>query len=224
MKDSVIIKSNKYGLTLVLNDEVSFEQLVRDVCKKFAKSRDFFGKSEMVIAYEGRDITAEEGAVIVEAIELNSDITITLLSEENEVKDLKMQNKIDKFYYDNIFENAKIIRRNVQRKTTVTSDTSLIVLGDVKSSATVQAKGNIIVFGSLDGEAIAGYPDNENCYIVANELSSTTATIGTCSGNIAVHEKWSLRTMKKAALATAIVIWDHELLAEPISSGLLKHI
>ena len=41
-KDSVVIKSSPYGLTLVLDREISFEQLVREICKKFATSRSFF--------------------------------------------------------------------------------------------------------------------------------------------------------------------------------------
>ena len=35
-KDSVVIKSSAHGLTLVLNRDIAFEQLVRDICKKFA--------------------------------------------------------------------------------------------------------------------------------------------------------------------------------------------
>ncbi len=224
MKDSVVIKSNKYGLTLVLNDQVDFETLVRDICTKFAKSRAFFGETEMILSYEGRDVSGEESAVIVEAIELNSDVKIPLISENNKVKDVKMQKKIDKFYFDNIFDNAKIIRGSVGRKSAVCSDQSLVVLGDVKAGATVQAAGNIIIFGSLEGHAIAGYPEENSCYIVTNELNTDHATIGTCSGTFQLHEKWSLRLRKKNQNAMAIVVWDKELLCEPLSGGILKQI
>ena len=138
-KDSVVIKSSPYGLTLVLDREISFEQLVREICKKFATSRSFFGTATLVLSIEGRPVSAEEAAVIVEAIQLNSDITISLIEEDNELKNIEMKEKIDRFYYENIYENAKIIMGSVTKKDVVTSD------------AIVQAAGNVIVMGSLEG-------------------------------------------------------------------------
>ena len=58
-KDSVVIKSSPYGLTLVLDREISFEQLVRDICKKFATSRSFFGTVTLVLSIEGRPVSAK---------------------------------------------------------------------------------------------------------------------------------------------------------------------
>ena len=120
-KDSVVIKSSPYGLTLVLDREISFEQLVREICKKFATSRSFFGTATLVLSIEGRPVSAEEAAVIVEAIQLNSDITISLIEEDNELKNIEMKEKIDRFYYENIYENAKIIMGSVTKKDVVTS-------------------------------------------------------------------------------------------------------
>ena len=50
MKDPVIIKSSAYGLTLILDQDISFEQLVHAICKKFATSRGFFGTSTLVLS------------------------------------------------------------------------------------------------------------------------------------------------------------------------------
>ena len=41
---------------------------------------------------------------------------------------------------DDIFENAKIIRGSVIKEEIVESDSSLVILGDVKSKASVKAK------------------------------------------------------------------------------------
>jgi septum site-determining protein MinC len=135
-----------------------------------------------------------------------------------------MMGQIDRFYKDDIFENAKIIRGSVIKEEIVESDSSLVILGDVKSKASVKAKGNIIVFGSLEGKAHAGYPDNTGCYIVAGDLSSKNLQIGTVTGEIKLQEKWSLRVRKKATEPMGITVWNKELLAEPLSSGLLKRI
>ena len=222
--DPVVLKSNKYGLSLQLDATIPFEDLVRAICEKFATSADFFGETSMILETFGREISTEEGLVIIQAIELNSKIKIILLNENNQYKDTRMLGEIDRFYTDEIFENAKIIRGSVTKTDEITSDSSLIILGDVKSKASVRAKGNIIVLGSLDGSCHAGYPDNTGCYIVAGELNSKDIHIGTVTGEIKLQEKWSLRVRKKATEPMGITVWNKELLAEPLSSGLLKRI
>ncbi len=222
--DAVILKSNKYGLTLQLDPTLPFEDLIRKVCEKFASSADFFGETSMILETMGRELSSEEGLVLIQAIELNSKIKVILLHENNELKDTRMLGQIDRFYTDEIFENAKIIRGSVMKKDEITSDSSVIILGDVKSKACVKAKGNIIVLGALEGKAHAGYPDNTGCYIVAGELNSNDIQIGTVTGNIKLEDKWTFRVHRKDVEPVGITVWNKELLAEPLSSGLLKRI
>ena len=222
--DPVVLKSNKYGLTLQLDATLPFEDLIRKVCEKFAASADFFGEASMILETVGRDLSSEEGLILIQAIELNSKIKIILLNENNELKDTRMLGQIDKFYKEDIFENAKIIRGSVTKEQIIESDSSIIILGDVKSKATVKAKGNIIVMGELNGMAYAGYPDNSGCYIVAGELNSSNIQIGAINGAIRLQEKWSLRVHKKEKEPIGITVWNRELLAEPLSSGLLRRI
>lgn len=224
MKESVVIKSNQYGITLVLDKEISFEQLVRDICSKFAKSRDFFGTANMVLAIEGRPVTGEEAGVIVEAIQLNSNITILLVEEKQELKDVQMMDKIDRFYYEKTYENAKIIKGTVANKEEIHSDSSIIILGDVKSRAKVTAVGNVIVMGTVYGTVNAGCPKDSHCYIIAEEWDGGTASVGGVTGEVTLESKWFSRTKKKGKEPVAIVVWQNELLCEPLHSGLLKHI
>lgn len=224
MGDSVILKSNKYGLTMQLDATIPFEDLVRAVCEKFATSKDFFGEATMVLETMGRELSGEEAMVIIQAIELNSNIKITLLHENNEYKDIRMKGQIDRFYTDEIFENAKIIRGSITKEDKIVSDSSVIILGDVKSKASISARGNIIILGSLDGRAHAGYPSNTGAYIVAGEINSDKVQIGSVSGAIKMQEKWSLRVRKNTDEPIGITVWNGELLGEPISSGLLKRI
>ena len=222
--ESVILKSNKYGLSLQLDATIPFEELIRAVCKKFAASKDFFGKTSMILETFGRELTSEEGLVLIQAIELNSDIKIILLHENNELKDIRMKGMIDRFYKEDIFENAKIIRGSIIKEDVEISDSSVIVLGDVKSKATIKARGNVIVFGTLSGSVHAGYPDNTGCYIVAGELKSKSVNIGSVSGIPEMQEKWSLRIRRNESEAIGVTVWHGELLAEPLSSGLLKRV
>ena len=222
MNEPVVLKSNKYGLTLYLDPVISFENLVRAICTKFAESRTFFGQTEMILETTGRDLSNVEALVIIEAIELNSDIKITLLNENNEIKDARMKGMIDRFYTDEIFDNAKIIRNSITKEDDIYSDSSVIILGDVKSKASITAKGNIIVLGSLIGAAYAGYPDNSGAYIVCGDLESDNITIGHISGEVKKETKWATRIRKSNEEPIGITVWNKELISEPISSGLLK--
>ena len=222
MKNPVVIKSNTHGLTLLLDPEIPFEDLVREICRKFAASRDFFGEVELVLSVEGREVTAEETAVIIEAIELNSGITVSLIQEKQTLKDLQMQGKIDKFYFEKLDENAKIIKGSIKNRQRIQSDSGLVILGDVKANAVVEARGNVIVMGLIEGMVHAGYPDGNHCYIVAGGITSDSLAIGTVRGEPTVQKKWFSRMQKSKSEPVAVVVWEGVLLSEPLSSGLIK--
>ena len=224
MKDSVVIKSNPHGITLYLNQQVSFEQLVRDVCIKFASSKAFFGDATLAISFEGRELTTEEAAVLVEAVELNSDLTISMVLENDKKKNQELKTKIDRICYENTIEHAKIIRGSIRSGQEVAFDSSVVILGNVKSEAKVKAKGNIIIFGCLGGEAAAGLPEDPHCFIIAEEVTAPYAQIGTCRGRLEVHEKWYRRVRKRENEALVIGVWQDALCIEPLKGGLLKRL
>ena len=224
MTESCTIKSNSHGITLILNSEVTFETLVTDMCKKFLDAKEFFGAAELILTIEGRELTPQEVAVVVEAIELNSDIKVKLIHENNRLKDIRMQGQIERFYYDNIYENAHIVMDSVKSNENLVTDQSVIILGDVKDGGSVQAKGNVIVFGELLGSVHAGYPDENSCYIIAGAYDGREVSIGTYSGQCEVpkvkhsffHREYSHTD------ALAIVVYDDELTCEAVNRGIFK--
>lgn len=222
MENSVVIKSNKNGITLVLDPDLDFEQLVRDICVKFANNRRFFGEVEMVLEIEGRDVSGREAAVIAEAIQLNSDITIPLIREKNELKDKRMMEMTDRFYYDSIYDNAKIIRGSIGNDKKITSDGSIVILGDVKAKGRVEATGNIIVFGTVYGEVHAGYPDNNSCYIIANAIEADEVSVGKYTGSSEPKKKLFQKNNKTEPIVAAV--WSKKLICESLSMGLIKRL
>lgn len=224
MIESCTIKSNAHGITLILNPEVSFETLVVDICKKFNDAKAFFGNADLIFSVEGRDLTSEEVGVIVEAIELNSDIHISLIQEKNQLKDIRMQGKIDRFYFENIYENAHIVMDSVKSGELLRTEQSVIILGDVKEGATVVAAGNVIIFGSLLGDVHAGNPGENSCYIIAGKYDGREVAIGEYRDEVEV-EKPKRSLFKKASTsseALAIVVYDDQFVCEPISRGIFK--
>ena len=76
MQSSVVIKGSKAGMTVILNPDVPFEQLIEDIGKKFRESSRFWGSIQMTLTLEGRTLTPSEEFQIVDAITANSQIDI----------------------------------------------------------------------------------------------------------------------------------------------------
>lgn len=53
-----------------------------------------------------------------------------------------------------------------------------LLLGDLNPGSEVTAGGDILIFGSLRGKAIAGYPDNDGALILALDFRPTQIQIG----------------------------------------------
>lgn len=222
MAEPCIIKSTKHGLGLILDNQIGFEDLVLAICHKFAASRDFFGDTNLYLTVEGRDLTGEELGVIVEAIQLNSGITINLIEQHNELFDARMAGKIDRFYFDEFYQNAKIITGSVARDEEVLSEGSILILGDVKKGGLVRAHGNVIVMGVVKGEVFAGINGEKSAYIVANAFESEYISIAGISEEVVTVESSFFKRNTKDP--HAVVLWEGELVVEPLSKGIVKQL
>lgn len=60
MKNAVIVKSFRNGITLYLDGNMEFEQLLEEVADKFKESKEFFRDATVAVSFEGRDLSFEE--------------------------------------------------------------------------------------------------------------------------------------------------------------------
>ncbi|MCI7329411.1 MAG: septum site-determining protein MinC [Lachnospiraceae bacterium] len=184
MDKSFDLKGTSYGLTLILNPDVMIEKLLTDICMKFAENRSFFGQTEMVLSIKGRSLSDEEFTAVVQAIEYNSDITISLVEIEDHFKEAEFFKSRKNYETKRIYDNAHIHIGNVPYGKHIHSDSGLVVIGDVDEGAEITAAGNIIVTGVLNGLASAGQPGNSECFIYAGLIKSTTLIIGEQEGEL----------------------------------------
>lgn len=68
MKDPVLIKSNRYGMTLRFDPELPFDLLRERVHEKLHAFTHFFNHACMVVTFEGRTFTKEEEQAMAETI------------------------------------------------------------------------------------------------------------------------------------------------------------
>ena len=76
LDNSVIIKGSKSGITVFLDNEMPFEELLESVSDKFKNASKFFNNANMAISFDGRDLSAEEEKKILNIISDVSDLNI----------------------------------------------------------------------------------------------------------------------------------------------------
>ena len=97
MSQSVTIKSNKYGINLVLDPEIGFDELLKDVVEKFKASSTFFKNAKLALSFEGRKLSEEEEQQIISAIESNTSIEILCIVENGTRQEAVMKEQVEAF-------------------------------------------------------------------------------------------------------------------------------
>ena len=65
MEQQVILKSNRYGINLILNENLPFEELLDAIILKFHESDKFFKNASIAITFSGRHLSTEEEIRII---------------------------------------------------------------------------------------------------------------------------------------------------------------
>ena len=191
MDNSVIIKGSKNGITVFLDEEMPFEELLENVSDKFKNASKFFNNATMAISFDGRNLSAEEEKRILNVISDVSELNIVcVLDENNDIKSVyeeAVKKAMNSFNISHQPERQKITdpkttcmfyKGTLRSGQVFEADGSVVVLGDVNPGGKVVAKGSVIVLGSLKGNIFAGGDGNENAFVVALEMSPMQIKIG----------------------------------------------
>lgn len=191
MDNSVIIKGSKNGITVFLDEEMPFEELLENVSDKFKNASKFFNNATMAISFDGRNLSAEEEKRILNVISDVSELNIVcVLDENNDIKSVyeeAVKKAMNNFNISHQPERQKITdpkttcmfyKGTLRSGQVFEADGSVVVLGDVNPGGKVVAKGSVIVLGSLKGNIFAGVDGNENAFVVALEMSPMQIKIG----------------------------------------------
>lgn len=166
-QQTVVIKSNKYGITLFLDRELSFEKLLKDIADKFQASAKFFENAQMALAFEGRDLSREEQLEVIRVIQENSTLEILCVMEQDALKESYMKQALEERQHQRASNDGRFYKGTLRSGQVLESETSIIILGDVNPGATVVSKGNVVVLGTLKGTIHAGAVGNEHTFVAA---------------------------------------------------------
>ena len=179
MKDAVLIKSFPNGITLLMREDVSMEEILQELTVKFTEARNFFGNSTMALSMEGRKVTEAEEILILDTIRVNSNVRIACIvghDDDTNKNFIKALQHMDKKLSGT--EGGQFYKGTLKNREVIETENSIVVLGDVYPGSAVFSAGNIIILGGLYGEAHAGGDGREDAYIVALEMEPERLKIG----------------------------------------------
>lgn len=189
MRNAVVIKSSKAGMTVILDPELPFGELLDAIGKKFSESARFWGSVQMTLTLEGRVLTAAQEFAIVDTITKNSQIEVLCLLDT----DAERIERCEKALNDKLMElnsqTGQFYRGTLKRGDCLESEASIVIIGNVDHGARVTAKGNVIVLGELKGTVTAGVSGNPQAVVMALDMAPLQIRIGDMSSRFNERNK-----------------------------------
>lgn len=222
MKNPVIIKSFPNGLSIYLDEEMPFEQLLKEIGLKFKESAHFFKNASMVLSFEGRNLSDQEERMIINTITANSDLNVMCIMGKNEETNKNYIKALQKLsYHQQVMENAgQFYKGTLKDGQMLETENSIIVLGDVYPGACVISSKDIIILGGLYGQAYAGGNGEDGHFVVALEMSPEKLKIGDFKYKTSEKQsKWSIKPKIQPKIA---YVEDGRVKLEPITKELLN--
>ncbi len=170
-KEPVMLKGNKSGIRIILDDELSFEELLEKVTEKFQNNADFLGDNRVVVAFDGRELSDEEEAVLLHTIQENSKLRIVCVIDEDKERETLYERTLQEKLMAMDSNSGQFFKGNLRSGQVMEFETSIVILGDVNVGAQVVSTGNVIVLGKLNGTVYAGASGKEDAFIVATKMN-----------------------------------------------------
>lgn len=227
MSQNVILKSNKYGINLILNEEADFDELLAAVGEKFREAAGFFKDAKMALSFEGRKLSASEEQQIVDTINENSNVSIICIVENDAIREQILRGLLEEPSED-ACSIGQFYKGTLRSGQLLECERSIIVLGDVNPGAKIISQGNVVVLGALKGNAYAGAGGDNQAFIAALDMDPVQLKIGDVIGRSADKAMWSGPKKKKKTEPVVepqvAVVKDDNIYIEPITKGLLNNL
>ena len=237
MSNEVVIKSNRSGLRLILDNETPFPELLKIIGEEFRQRESFFKNASMAISFEGKELSVEEEKKIMDVITENSSIQIVCIMDKDSDMEERMRLQAEAVRDYVLQENLAVLESmggpadfytgNLRSGQVLESPSSITLIGDVNPGAKIISQGNIVVLGSLRGNAFAGAAGDSSCFIFSLDMSPLQLQIGEYIAKSPDREKRGRRLLKKEKNTASsytpqvAVIREGNICIEPMTKGCL---
>lgn len=182
--EHIALKGTRDGLVLYLDPEADFAALM-DELKKLLEDSDQFLQGAAVRCYGGeKEYSAEQREELTTHLEQYS-LTLAGWLTASEVYTgarkttvSEREGEAPRVWDESVEEgNSLFVERTLRSGASIQYDGHVIVLGDVNPGAEIVASGNIVVMGSLRGVAHAGASGNRKSIVSSYHLAPTQLRI-----------------------------------------------
>mgnify|MGYP002639007758 CR=1 FL=1 len=247
MANEVVIKSNRNGVNLVLDDRTPFPDLLRIIGDKFRETGSFFKDAKMAVSYEGRKLSLQEAEAVAEAIMANSSIQVTGIAElgsgqeeprrrqtheagqsRERQAERRMAAAQEEVYVPE--GTGDFYKGNLRSGQVLESAANITLIGDVNPGAKIISQGSIVILGSLKGNAFAGASGDNSCFIFALDMRPIQLQIGEYIAKSPDREKETRRFFKREKetaegyASHVAVVRNGNICIEPMTKGCLDNL
>ena len=247
MTNDIIIKSSRYGVNLILNDKTPFPELVSQVGEKFKGTEKFFGNAKMAVSFEGRQLSEKEEKELIDAIMENSSIQIVCIMNHDPQMEEAMRQRVElalsgkgregssgpagnaESFAAQSGPESDFYKGNLRSGQVLESASNVTLIGDVNPGARIVSQGNIVVLGSLRGNAWAGAGGDDRCFIFALDMKPIQLQIGDYIAKSPDREKERKKLFGKGRSGDAetprvALVREGNICIEPMTKGCLDQI
>lgn len=241
MANEVVIKSNRNGVNLVLNEQTPFPELLQIIGDKFKKTGSFFQDAKLAVTYEGRRLSENETKQIVDVIMANTSIRVSGISERENMQAGRRSRRqepdggraerggtAEEVYAPE--GNGDFYKGNLRSGQVLESVSNITLIGDVNPGAKIISQGSIVILGSLRGNAFAGAAGDSSCFVFALDMRPIQVQIGEYIAKSPDREKESRRFFKRekeaadSYISNIAVVRNGNICIEPMTKGCLDHL
>lgn len=219
MKNQIVIKSYQNGISLIMEQDVAFSELLEEIAEKFSKSRHFFRDAKVALSIEGRILTTEEEKKIIQTITENSDVEILCLVGKDEETNRKYVKALKRVEAQKEEGNGRFYRGTLKDGQVLETEKSIVIVGNVEKGAAVVAGKDVIIIGSLFGEVYCGAGGEEGHFVVALSFEPQKCKIG--DKRLKPKEKSIFSGRKIKMIPQIAYCKEEEVVIEPITKELL---
>ena len=168
MAQVVGVKLKQDELTITLNEESDYKEIIKNLKKKLPELKKLYKDDKTPIFVTGKVLKNKEIDEIKRIIQ--EDIDVKIEFDSPTVLGLY---GIRKTYNTDIGESSTIYHRGSLRSgQKIENEGSIVIIGDVNSGAEIIAGENIVILGKLMGLAHAGAKGNKKAIIAAERIET----------------------------------------------------
>lgn len=170
-KPLVTIKGNREGLTLLIDDDVPFEEVLIELNDKLQSTERQVNEPIVSVKVQAgnRYLDKSMRNKLEKMIEENNHFKIEAMESNVVHRDEALRWKDE--------SEIKVESRVVRSGQVLSVNGDLLLIGDVNPGGKVMATGNIYILGNLYGIAHAGYKGNQHTFIAASFMKPTQLRI-----------------------------------------------